>query len=216
MAPRVTGFSAEPEVGDAMDSLREVEALAVVGTANFELRILRVPWLRFEAFWLHSDSGDEDVVVPYAGFPNAVNLQLKVPYDVSWFLDAIQPKAQQIYADWVRQQVNGYQKGVERVKAQADRHHAAQQACLVEAARMEARAKVLEDVNRADAREIQLALDLDNLAQAEALVQSRKDGWRHLGDLLKAAAKQPRVKEKIQSRCDRLGFGQKVQRAGTA
>lgn len=89
VAPTVTGFSDEPEVGDAIDALRAVGAMPEAGAADFQLRILRVPWLRFEAFWLHSANGQEDLVVPYSGFPRIARLTTMTPYPASEFLNAI-------------------------------------------------------------------------------------------------------------------------------
>jgi hypothetical protein len=92
-APKVTGFSSEPEVGDAINALRQLEAMPLLGTADFELRILRVPWLRFEALWLHTIDGEGDVVIPYSGFPDSAGLELMTPYLASDFLQRITPRA---------------------------------------------------------------------------------------------------------------------------
>jgi hypothetical protein len=46
-----------------------------VGERRFELRLLRVPALNFEALWLHSGDGAEDKVIPLRGFHGFTPMQ---------------------------------------------------------------------------------------------------------------------------------------------
>jgi hypothetical protein len=73
-SPILTGFSGEPEVTDQIGHLPELESLTAVQKGAFELRFLRVPWLRFEAFWLRvngATNSQGDYVVPYTDFAAA-------------------------------------------------------------------------------------------------------------------------------------------------
>jgi hypothetical protein len=99
--PMLTGFSWDSQVLTFMESLEELKTLPEVGgPVQFELRGLNVRWLHFEAFWLHTDTGVGDLVVPYTGFvegsPNY--LELMRPYSVENFLIAIGPCAERALA----------------------------------------------------------------------------------------------------------------------
>lgn len=89
--PKVTGFSSEALISDAINCIREIESKIGRAAGVFELRILRVPWLHFEAFWLRSVDANDDLLVPYTGFPQAANLELMAPYSVQAFLTPIWP-----------------------------------------------------------------------------------------------------------------------------
>ena len=49
------------------------------GTQSFDLRLLRVPALNFEALWLHTGTGDDDMVVPLREF-HGFTPMLPIPY----------------------------------------------------------------------------------------------------------------------------------------
>jgi hypothetical protein len=88
-APRVTGFSTAQEIADIVNYIRHLEAQPEIALGNFTLRILRVPWRRFEALWLSSTNAAEDIVIPYAGFPRATDLELLTRYPASEFLKIV-------------------------------------------------------------------------------------------------------------------------------
>lgn len=91
---KVTGFSSAPEIAGAVNSIREIEATQGISPADYELRVLRIPWLRFEAFWLFSTYGRQfDVVFPYTRFAQVAKLQTMVPYTAKDFLEKIWPLA---------------------------------------------------------------------------------------------------------------------------
>jgi hypothetical protein len=89
--PILTGFSDDPQILTFMEALEQLKTLSVAGTGQFELRVLRVAWLHFDAFWLSTPDGAGDIVVPFTGFiegsPN--HLSLMHPYPVLSFLKAI-------------------------------------------------------------------------------------------------------------------------------
>ena len=97
-SPTLTGFSGEPEVTDQMAHLPELELLPEVQKGAFELRFLRVPWLRFEAFWLRVNGASNsrgDYVVPYTDLAAApqVGLEVMKAYPQADFMFLIRPKA---------------------------------------------------------------------------------------------------------------------------
>ena len=56
---------------------RALEMLADAdgGEQRFDLRLLRVPALNFEALWLHADEGDDDKLIPLRGFHGFTPMQ---------------------------------------------------------------------------------------------------------------------------------------------
>jgi hypothetical protein len=50
-------------------------AAKLEGEREFELRLLQVPALNFEALWLHSGDGNEDKVIPLRGFHGFAEMQ---------------------------------------------------------------------------------------------------------------------------------------------
>jgi hypothetical protein len=96
-APKLTGFSGEQQVADAIAHLSDLEGLTGLPQGPFEVRLLRVAWLRFEAFWLHADGAADakgDHVVPYTDFAAAPQVGLKVmkAYSAADFVNAIYQK----------------------------------------------------------------------------------------------------------------------------
>ena len=60
----MTGISLDPIIGRAIAAVREVAALPGVQEKEYELRVLRIPGVLVEAFWLKSLNGSEDVMIP--------------------------------------------------------------------------------------------------------------------------------------------------------
>jgi hypothetical protein len=87
---KVTGFSSAPEIASAVNYIREIEATQGISPADYELRVLRIPWLRFEAFWLFSNYGRQlDLVFPYTRFAKAAKLRPMTQYTAEDFLKPI-------------------------------------------------------------------------------------------------------------------------------
>jgi hypothetical protein len=102
LPPKVTGFSRDVEVLAAAESFDELNTIDEVKQGPYEPNVLRVAWLRFEAFWLRF-SGDEsrddesrDLVIPYIGFVERPpkrfddqSLERMTAYSVVDFLSAV-------------------------------------------------------------------------------------------------------------------------------
>jgi hypothetical protein len=61
------------------------------GETRYDLRLLRVPALNFEALWLHAGEGEEDQLVPLRGFYGFAEFQ-PIPYREA--LDKLRQAAQ--------------------------------------------------------------------------------------------------------------------------
>ncbi|MBV8728883.1 MAG: hypothetical protein JO336_03650 [Acidobacteriia bacterium] len=106
LPPKVTGFSRDTEVLTAAESFDDLNTIPQVQQRAYEPRVLRVAWLRFEAFWLkptpdtYTSPGvrdeSQDLVIPYIGFVERppktfgpTKLELMTPYWVADFLNAV-------------------------------------------------------------------------------------------------------------------------------
>jgi hypothetical protein len=152
VSAKMTGFSSETEIQKAVDLLGQLPNLAVVQTGSFNLQALRVPWLKFEAFWL-ADEGGYDFVIPYQGFPEAAGLQRYAVYPANEFLAAVQPLAKVVKGETLRTRAK-------RLRSRASWHVAGIAQALAEAEDLEARGQVLIDINKAESPEIERALGL--------------------------------------------------------
>jgi hypothetical protein len=71
----VTRGPAPADVLRSTEMLNELSELSGNPNSQYELRVLRMPALGMEAFWLHSQSANVgDLVVPYGSLPDAFNL----------------------------------------------------------------------------------------------------------------------------------------------
>jgi hypothetical protein len=127
--PKVTGIVTTPEVRMVVDRIQQLEERVAAGTDNwqnacdgeFAFRVLRIPSLLMEAFWLHGKDPKADILIPYAGFvgngqvpnggakkpypngkapranpppqPNPNPFRLMAPFSPKELLDAIKPIA---------------------------------------------------------------------------------------------------------------------------
>ncbi|MBV9398672.1 MAG: hypothetical protein JO062_11885 [Bryobacterales bacterium] len=105
LPPKLTGFSREAEVLTSIESFDDLNTMDQLRNCIFEPRVLRLPWARFEAFWLHlpdqmaQPAGCNDWIVPYTGFvetpPKYLDddhtsmLQLGRPFGIAAFLGAL-------------------------------------------------------------------------------------------------------------------------------
>src|SRR3954467_6993287 len=56
---------------EALQASLGLDSLAEIRQADFDLRVLTIPGLNLEAFWLHSPSGEyEDLAVPFTPLPD--------------------------------------------------------------------------------------------------------------------------------------------------
>jgi hypothetical protein len=174
-SPKLTGFSSEPEIADAIGQLSELASIPQVQNGAFKLRFLRVPWLRFEAFWLHGNA--EDLVIPCTSFAAApeVGLEMMQPYTATAFLNNI------------RQALS----------------------ILNEATAKRAQRQVQRDVNQATAKQIQIALALEE-RHARELVSHRhsKGAFSQFEDIPES------IRESLKDKRDKMGFGPRLKRMG--
>ena len=87
----MTNLAQGPRVAEALQAAAAVAALPEVRAADYELRLLRIPGLLIEAFWLVSQSGGADLVVPFLTLNK--QLQLSRPYPLTDFMNVVQPLA---------------------------------------------------------------------------------------------------------------------------
>jgi hypothetical protein len=93
---KLTGVFYGQRVSDAIVASAYLQNLPEVGSNDYELRVLTVPGLNMEAFWLVAQSvGSVDLVVP---FPRAADqlipsLKAQNPYKLVTFLALIRPLA---------------------------------------------------------------------------------------------------------------------------
>ena len=81
----------------AFQALKALDGLEQVHEHDYELRVLAVPGLNLEVFWLVSvEEGGADLVVPFPAMPDQrIEALNKEPfYSMANFLTAIRPVAQ--------------------------------------------------------------------------------------------------------------------------
>jgi hypothetical protein len=183
--PKLTGFSKSVQVLASIESFNELPNVSLPAPGDFEIRVLRIPWLQFEAFWLYSlpaaggSLGSEgigtDVIVPYIGFVESATGGRFSAMDASLlpeFLWAIFLRAQDICAQSRAREAAVHELQARQVRARADAQESSatalksQASALVEqagvAAAAAARAQVRANINKATAKQIQDALGLSS------------------------------------------------------
>ena len=168
VSAKMAGFSSVPVIQTVVDFLSQLPHLAAVQTDSFALRALRVPWLKFEAFWLEGSVGKEDFVIPYGGFPEVAGLQMYTVSSAKEFLTAVQPFAILVLGETM-------QEKAKRLRARADWYHSGKTQALADADRLEAKALVLIDINKAESKHLRTALEISG-PDATALA-------KHIGTL---------------------------------
>jgi hypothetical protein len=88
-SPKVTGVSRDPLISAAIRATHEIETLPAVREKDYELRVLRIPGLLIEAFWLVSRTGETDLLVPV--LTRSRLLKVMQPYPVAEFLNIVRP-----------------------------------------------------------------------------------------------------------------------------
>ncbi len=87
--PKMTAVFQDPLIASAIRATHEVETLPEVRAKDYELRVLRIPGLLIEAFWLISRTGDTDLLIPV--LTRSKLLQVMRPYPVAEFLNIVRP-----------------------------------------------------------------------------------------------------------------------------
>ena len=90
--PVVTRLAEGNAVTDMATARKSLENLSQIQTSDYELRLLRIPGLRIDAFWLKSLAGMGDWVVVYRTIGNDFKGHV---FPVSDFMAAIRNLAQQ-------------------------------------------------------------------------------------------------------------------------
>lgn len=107
LPPKVMAALNGPEVAEILETAENLNTLPeITGNPNhhYELRVLRIPALCLEAFWLKSLTGtpEEDLIVPYGlvakdkhtiKLPGGTSLKKDQAYPVAKFLEDIQSAA---------------------------------------------------------------------------------------------------------------------------
>ena len=93
---KLTGVFYGQRVSDAIAASSDLENLPKVGTNDYELRVLAVPGLNLEAFWLVAQSAASvDLIVPFPRVTEQLipSLRAQNPYKLVTFLALIRPLA---------------------------------------------------------------------------------------------------------------------------
>jgi DNA uptake protein ComE-like DNA-binding protein len=194
--PKVTGFSRESYIEGTVEFIAQLEKMTYAQGRSFELRALRIPWLKFEAFWLVSPG--HDLLIPCDGFPEAAGLRMWTAYTINEFLDKVLPRSKKIRGQLANTKAA-------KLRARADWHKSGKQKAHEEAAELEALAQVLHDINQASAEQIACALDL-NSSQGEAIYKRVQESpFRNFAELLEI----DRVSaKKLEAKRHYIGFGE--------
>lgn len=93
--PRMVSLSQDPRVADFSKRLQEIQQTEpFTSMQDVELRLLRIPALLVEAFWLRSPDGNDNVVVPIMA-PSNVERR---PFRIDEFLRVLEPLTQKFLA----------------------------------------------------------------------------------------------------------------------
>ena len=92
---KLVGLSRGPAVTAGLRVARELKTLPEAADGKYEIRLLTIPGLLTEAFWLKSLDGKPDLIVP---FSTEQELRLGYPYSIEKFLKIMRPLAE----DWLR------------------------------------------------------------------------------------------------------------------
>jgi hypothetical protein len=95
--PKMSSLWRGAQIQKVAEAIDELEKLPEVEKQDYELRILRIPGLHIEAFWLRSPAGGPVLVVPFLGL--AEELQLMRPYPAEEFRQIVQRMAKQHLED---------------------------------------------------------------------------------------------------------------------
>jgi len=80
-APKMTGVWRGMQIQKLAQAIDELEALPEVRAQDYELRILGIPGLHIEAFWLKPEAGGPDLVVPFRALTKEIQLMRAYPAD---------------------------------------------------------------------------------------------------------------------------------------
>jgi hypothetical protein len=95
---RMTSASYGPRVWAALQEARALQDLPRIRGAEYQLRVLTVPGLHLEGFWMVAQAqGDPDLVAPFPASPNQTLRELndQPVYTMPQFVETIAPIARQ-------------------------------------------------------------------------------------------------------------------------
>jgi hypothetical protein len=200
--PKLTGFSDSVQVLAAVESFNELSNVTPA-SGNFEIRVLRITWLHFEAFWLYwvppggsqpppgggtagSQPRGTDIIVPYIGFVESATGRQISAMDTPFlpeFLKKIIPRTRTVCAQSLAHQAGVFRLQAQQFKAQADAQASSASALESQAKALDAQAKdatnaaahaqVRANINKATAQQIQIALPLTS-EEAQRIADSIK------------------------------------------
>jgi hypothetical protein len=91
---KLTGVFYGERVSEALVATRHLVNLPEVATNNYELRLLAVPGLNLEAFWLVAqNAGSVDLIIPFSQDQHVIPTPPTSPYRIVTFLALIRPLA---------------------------------------------------------------------------------------------------------------------------
>jgi DNA uptake protein ComE-like DNA-binding protein len=175
LPPKLTGFSNSVQVLAEIEGYNGLTHIPLP-PGNYGVRVLMIPWLQFEAFWLHwlsaagspapdcdpnnppskENQAGTDVIVPYFGFVKSCSagvLSTMQAYCLPDFLEAISHRAQHVLAQSLANQARIQQAQARRVKALADCQASSQAALQSQADALDRQARqALEEAARAQVR----------------------------------------------------------------
>jgi DNA uptake protein ComE-like DNA-binding protein len=216
--PKLTGFSDSVQILPAIERFEELPNVSLP-PGDFEIRILRITWLHFEAFWLYwlppgggtvgPQQRGTDVIVPYIGFVESATGGQLSAMDASLlpdFLRAIFPRAQAVCAQSLAREAAVHELQARQIQKQADAQESSASVLKSRASALDVQAKtaaqaaaqaqVRANINNATAKQIEVALGLTS-SEAEGIFKYTKDqgirSWEDLGkvvDLNKLRGKQ--------------------------
>jgi hypothetical protein len=151
---KLVGLSRGPAVTAALNAARELKTLPEAADSDYEIRLLTIPGLLTEAFWLKSLEGKPDLIVP---FSTAQELRLGHPYPIEKFLKIMRPLAKDWQAGWAKvTKCETESKKGQKEKPPVPRQDAAQPPAGQETAQQLAGLRLAAETQLDDGRETQI------------------------------------------------------------
>jgi hypothetical protein len=171
--PKLTGFSTDSRIENVVDFINQLDTLHVAQGNDFELRALRITWLKFETLWLHS--AHQDWLIPHAGFPEACGLARGALCSAAEFVKAVQARAKNAKTQFAKQKSG-------RIRARQQWNPLGREKACEQADRLDAMVQVLNDINRASVPQIASALQIDQTGAQAIYTKAQQGPIRHFND----------------------------------
>ena len=151
---KLVGLSRGPAVSSSLSVASELRTLPEAAEDDYEIRLLTIPGLLTEAFWLKSLDNKPDLIVP---FSTAQKLRLGHPYHSEVFLNIMRPLAKDWLAGWTKvKEREAANKALHKKRSEAlQKVIATQPAELREAVEIQIRAKARQSRDEKRANEKQ-------------------------------------------------------------